>query len=111
MAESHRREFGQPRPLRLFHRDRTGLLVGVDGKRVRRGACPAVYGAAGTKLWARSRNNAASGQEAAKATRTREAVSITRAATFISRSRMVVNSAVVSACALGMPSRTLSNSQ
>ena len=53
----------------------------------------------------------ASGQAAAKARRTREAISTTRAPSFKSRRRMVLNSAVASACALGIASRTVSISQ
>src|SRR6266851_7274502 len=53
----------------------------------------------------------ASGQAAAKARRTRDAISMTRAPSFKSRRRMVLNSAVASACALGMASRTVSMSQ
>lgn len=48
------------------------------------------------------RNRAASGQAEAKATRMREAVSMTRAATLRSLRRRVANSAVASAVTLGM---------
>src|SRR5690242_21096498 len=53
----------------------------------------------------------ASGQAAAKASHTREAVSMTRVPSFKRRSRRVANSAVASACALGIASRTVRISQ
>src|SRR5690348_17437186 len=53
----------------------------------------------------------ASGQAAAKASRTRQAVSMTRVPSFKRRSRRVANSAVASACALGIASRTVRISQ
>src|SRR5205085_11077979 len=51
------------------------------------------------------RIKAASGAARAKAKRTREAISTTRAPSFKSRRRMVLNSAVARACALGIASR------
>jgi hypothetical protein len=54
------------------------------------------------------RNNAASGQAAANATRTRVAVSEMRAAVFSRRVRSVANSAVASGCGLAMALRTVS---
>ena len=64
---------------------------------------PVVYGSVGINAAAMWRINAASGQAAAKARRTREAISTTRAPSFKNRRRMVVNSAVASACALELP--------
>src|SRR5580692_7077316 len=55
---------------------------------------PAVYGRVGIRAAAMWRKSAASGQAAAKARRTREAVSMTRVPSFKRRKRMVVNSAV-----------------
>ena len=72
---------------------------------------PIAYGSVGINAAAMWRINAASGQAAAKARRTREAISTTRAPSFKSRRRMVLNSAVASACALGIASRTVSMSQ
>jgi hypothetical protein len=57
------------------------------------------------------RNNAWSGHAAAKATRTRVAVSVMRAAILRRRVRRVVNSALASGCGLSMVSRTVSISQ
>src|SRR3954451_5028169 len=79
----------------------------LEGReRVGRACRPAAQGAAGLIEPARWRKRTASGQALAKAIRTRLAVSVTRAATFRSRSLMVVNSALARACALGMASRT-----
>ena len=50
-------------------------------------------------------------QAAAKASRTRDVISMTRAPSFKRRRRMVVNSAVASACVRGMAPRTVSMSQ
>ncbi len=55
--------------------------------------------------------SAASGQAAAKARRIRDAVSMTRAPSLRSRRRIVVNSALASACAFGIALRTVSMSQ
>ena len=54
---------------------------------------PHGYGPAGCRLLAILRNRSASGQAAAKAMRTREAVSVMRAAILSSRARKVANSA------------------
>src|SRR5207248_8332269 len=70
-----------------------------------------VYGPAGIRAAAMWRIKVASGQATAKARRTRDAISMIRAPSFKSRRRMVVNSAVASACALGIVSRTVSMSQ
>src|SRR3954453_22339854 len=72
---------------------------------------PGRHGPVGWNQRAMPANNSASGCEAAKAMRTRAAVSMTRAATLISRSRSVVNSARASGCGLGMASRMASSSQ
>jgi transposase len=69
------------------------------------------YGLASRKLRATWRNSAASGQALANAMRIRVAVSTTRAATLISRRRMVANSAVLSAAVGGSAWRTLHISQ
>src|SRR5215469_1999928 len=69
---------------------------------VRRGGDgPGFHGPAGLMVVARYLVRAASGQAAAKARRMRDAVSITRAPSLISRRRMVANSAFASACAVG----------
>src|SRR6202167_6204596 len=83
----------------------------IDGIGRLRGTCPGGHGPAGWRQRARLANNAASGCAAAKATRTRLAVSTMRAAILIRRIRNVVNSAVASGWGLGMASRTLSISQ
>ena len=74
---------------------------------VERGACPFGHGPSGTKAPGRPRKRSASGQAAAKASRTRLAVSMTRAAILIRRRRKVVNSALARSRALGMASRTV----
>ena len=53
---------------------------------------PVVYGPVGIRAAAMWRIKVASGQAAAKARRTREAISTTRAPSFSSRRRMVLNS-------------------
>jgi len=63
---------------------------------------PAGYGLEGIRAAAMWRKSAASGQAAAKARRTREAVSMTRVPSFNRRKRMVVNSAVASALSRGL---------
>ena len=83
----------------------------VDGIGRLRGTSPVRHGPAGWRERARLANNAASGCAAAKARRTRLAVSTMRAAILIRRIRRVVNSAVASGCGLGMASRNLSISQ
>jgi hypothetical protein len=76
---------------------------------VRRGGDgPGFHGPAGLMVVARCLMRAASGQAAAKARRMRDAVSITRAPSLMSRRRMVANSAFASACALGIASRNVS---
>src|ERR1700682_2923429 len=80
----------------------------VGGRGVGRGDNgPAVYGPVGIRAAAMWRKSAASGQAAAKARRTRAAVSMTRAPSLRRRKRMVVNSAVASACVAGVASRTV----
>lgn len=64
--------------------------------------CRSDYVGAGRKLVAMALNTRASGQADAKATRTREVVSMTRAGTLSRRRRSVANSAAASAVALGM---------
>ena len=67
-------------------------LVGAGGWREGRGRGehgPAVYGSAGIRAAAMWRKSAASGQAAAKARRTREAVSMTRVPSFKRRKRIV----------------------
>src|SRR5271169_6862145 len=73
--------------------------------------CPAVQGPSGARAAGRPRKRSASGQPAAKARRTRLAVSMTRAAILISRSRRVENSAFARSRGFGMASRTVSMSQ
>jgi hypothetical protein len=63
-----------------------------------RGTCPGGHGPAGWRQRARLANNAASGCAAAKARRTRLAVSTMRAAILIRRIRKVANWAVASGC-------------
>ena len=72
---------------------------------------PVVQGPRAERAPGRLRNRSASGQPAAKARRTRLAVSMTRAAILISRSRKVENSALARSRGLGMASRTVSMSQ
>src|SRR5262245_51115213 len=68
---------------------------------VRRGGDgPGFQGPAGLMVVARYLMRVASGQAAAKARRMRDAVSITRAPSLMSRRRMVANSAFASAYAL-----------
>src|SRR5215813_3234786 len=77
---------------------------------VRRGCDgPGFYGPAGLMVVARCLMRAASGQAAAKARRMRDAVSITRAPSLMSRRRMVVNSAFASAGLEVSPSGLLQN--
>src|ERR1700722_2087916 len=72
---------------------------------------PVAHGAAGISPAARWWMRRASGQAAAKARRTREAVSMTRLPSFKRRSRRVANSAVARTCVLGIASRTVRISQ
>src|SRR6266481_8631783 len=72
---------------------------------------PAVYGPAGIRAAAMWWKSLAAGHAAAKARRTREAVSMTRVPSFNRRRRMVANSAVASACVAGMVSRIVRISQ
>src|SRR6516165_4848246 len=99
--------------LRLFHRWDlvSGAGAGGFGTVWRGDRGPAAYGAAGISPAAMWRMRRASGQAAAEASRTREAVSMTRVPSFKRRSRRVVNSAVARACALGIASRTVRISQ
>jgi hypothetical protein len=85
------------------------LKVFGTGYRGDRG--PVVYGPVGISAAAMWRIKVASGQAAAKARRTRDVISTTRVPSFKSRRRMVLNSAVASACALGITSRRVSISQ
>jgi hypothetical protein len=71
----------------------------------------ASHGPAGCRVWAMLRNRPASGQAAAKAMRTREVVSVMRAAILSSRARNVANSASASGWGFGMASRIVSISQ
>ena len=73
-------------------------VSGVEGckRRGERGLCPDGYGGRWQRAQARLRNSAASGHVAANAMRTRDAVSLRRAASFSNRSRMVANSALAS---------------
>jgi hypothetical protein len=75
------------------------------------GTRPGGHGPAGCRLRAMLRNRSASGQAAAKAMRTREEVSVTRAAILSSRTRNVANSACASDWGFGIVSRTASNNQ
>ncbi len=95
-------------PLALVFRERA---EGFRDRVYRGDISPAVYGPVGISAAAMCRIKLASGQAAAKASRTRDAISMTRAPSFNSRSRMVVNSAVASVCPLGSVSRTVSISQ
>src|SRR5260221_14482561 len=72
---------------------------------------PMGHGPCGIRALARPRNRSASGQAAAKARRTRPAVSVTRAAILRSLSLIVVNSAVAKSRGFGMASRTVRMSQ
>ena len=69
--------------------ERVGGMRGAGGA-----PRPAVQGPSGARAPGRPRKRSASGQPAAKARRTRLAVSMTRAAMLISRSRKVENSAL-----------------
>jgi antitoxin ParD1/3/4 len=84
---------------------------GLSGLGELGGVRPVGQGAAGWNQRTMPPNSSASGQHEANAMRTREAVSVTRAATWIRRSRIVVNSADASGCGLGMASRNASISQ
>jgi len=96
-----------------FHRLVRTCWAGVRGwqDRAAGALCPERQGAAGCNQRAMPANNAACGHEAAKAIRTRVAVSMTRAAILIRRSRKVMNSAFASGCGLGIASRRVSISQ
>src|SRR5262249_496885 len=72
---------------------------------------PGFHDPAGLMVVTRCLMRAASGQAAAKARRIRDAVSITRAPSLMSRMRMVANCAFASAYALGIASRNVSMSQ
>ena len=82
-------------------------MSGVEGfaGRVERGTSPEGYGGRPQSALARLRNSAASGHVVANAMRMRVAVSLMRAASFSSRSRMVANSALANGCGLGMVAR------
>ena len=95
LATSARRSF----PWRRWRRDFAGLRVCGDGLDPRHGRIG--YGLASRKLRATWRNSLASGQALANAMRIRVVVSMTRAATLISRRRMVANSAALSAVDCG----------
>jgi hypothetical protein len=79
-----------------------------SGRVYRGDLSPVVYGPVGISAAAMWRIKVASGQATAKASRTRDALSITRAPSFKRRRRRVANSAAASACAFGMTSRTVS---
>src|ERR1700716_4172656 len=100
-------------PGALFHRLVRTCWAGVRGWQDRAAGAlgPERQGAAGWNQRAMPPNNSACGHEAAKAIRTRVAVSMTRAAILIRRSRKVVNSAFASGCGLGIASRRVSISQ
>src|SRR5271165_6523702 len=88
------------------------LLERVGGRRLGdRGACPAVQGPRGMRASGREAKRSACGQAAAKARRTRLAISTTRAAILRSFMRKVANSALARSRAAGMASRTVSISQ
>src|SRR6476646_4514494 len=72
------------------------------------GGCPSGQGRSGSSAPGKQRIRSASGHAAAKARRTRLAVSTTRAAIFKRRRRRVANSAVANSRTLGMASRTVS---
>src|ERR1700682_3566339 len=76
-----------------------------------RGSRPVGHGPCGIRALARPRNRSASGQAAAKARRTRPAVSMTRAAILRSLSLIVGKSAVADTRGFGMASRTVRMSQ
>jgi hypothetical protein len=72
----------------LFHRDFGSAVVGVEVCGTSGGGdCPGGHGPAGRRLRATPRNNSPSGHAAAKAMRTRVAVSVTRPAILSSRMR------------------------
>ena len=100
-------------PDAAFRRDFRMDYVGAWGYRDRAawGTCPVGHGAAGWNQRAMPTNSSASGQQEANEIRTRDAVSVMRAAILIRRSRRVVNSALASGCGWGMASRTASISQ
>jgi hypothetical protein len=109
----HRGMGMRPRRAGSRHRFWRGLLrlVGVDEPGSMGGHCRVARGSAARRLSATERKSAASWQALAKATRTRLAVSMTRAATLSSRRRIVVDSAVRSAAVVGMACRTVHISQ
>ena len=72
---------------------------------------PADYGPQRMRTPGKLRKRSASGQAAAKASRTRLAVSTTRAAIFKSLSRSAANSTFARSRTLGMASRTASINQ
>ena len=76
-----------------------------SGRVYRGDLSPVVYGPVGISAAAMWRIKVASGQATAKASRTRDAVSITRAPSFKRRRRRVANSAAASACAFGSAAR------
>src|SRR5271165_6360650 len=88
------------------------LLERVGGRGLGdRGACPAVQGPRGMRAAGREAKRSACGQAAAKAKRTRLAISTTRAAILRSLRRSVANSAFARSRAFGMASRTASMSE
>src|SRR5208283_2446795 len=95
----------------IANSERRWQALGVGETWPVRGTSPAGQGPAGWKLQTRPLNSSALGQAAAKATRTRLPVSMMRAPILIRRICSVLNSATASGCALGMWSRTSSNSQ
>ena len=85
--------------------------LGIIGAGRVLGRCPGCQRPAGWTHRARLANSSASGHAAAKAMRTRVAVSVMRAAILSSRARKVVNSALAKGWGLGMASRSFSISQ
>src|SRR3984957_5634367 len=104
---------GQSCPTHWFqHEFKTEMPgVGVSERGACRGTRPTGHGPAGWKLRTKPPNSSASGQAAAKAMRTRVAVSLIRAAILIKRICRVLYSAVASGCSLGILPRTFSSSQ
>ena len=76
--------------------------LGIIGTGRVRGTSPVCHGPAGWTQRARLANSSASGHAAAKAMRTRVAVSVMRAAILSNRARKVVNSARAKGWGLGM---------
>src|ERR1035437_9714926 len=98
--------------IRLFHRVlHQPVLYALEEWGGWAGAGPVGYGPSGSSAPGKLRKRSGSGHAAAKARRSRLAVSTTRAAIFKRRRRSVANSAVANSRALGMASRTVSINQ